>query len=155
MLYVEAPSTFTRDMPGKLFSGGGITGCANWQKPFYRSLDRRFRSGVFFNPRRAHYKYTPEDAHQQIAWEFEYMRLADAISFWFSPETLCPIALFELGKWIVSTKPVFVGVHPDYRRGLDVHEQCELQRPEIKIATSLEELANQVANWLHAVPTKA
>ena len=150
MLYIEAPTTFTRDLPGKLFAGGGITGCGDWQKPFYTRLDRGFRDGVFFNPRRAKYEDTPEVGQQQIRWEFEHMNRADAISFWFTPETLCPITLFELGKWIVSTKPVFVGAHPEYKRSFDLHVQCALQRPEIKIATSLEELASQVASWLHS-----
>jgi hypothetical protein len=44
----------------------------------------------------------------------------------------------------MTDKPLFVGVHPDYKRRQDVEIQTELARPDIKIVYSLEALAKQV-----------
>lgn len=44
----------------------------------------------------------------------------------------------------MTAKPIFVGVHPDYRRALDVAIQTRLARPEVIIAPSLVALADQV-----------
>jgi hypothetical protein len=55
------------------------------------------------------------------------MHDADLISFWFPRETLCPITLYELGKWHgKADKPIVVGMHPDYPRRIDVEEQSKL-----------------------------
>ena len=70
-----------------------------------------------------------------------HLRLANAIAFWFPPETLCPITLFELGAWSMTDKPLFVGVDPKYQRRLDVKIQTKLVRPEITILESLKDLA--------------
>jgi hypothetical protein len=73
---------------------------------------------------------------------------ADAISFWFPCETLCPITLYELGAWSRQDKPIFVGTHPDYKRRLDVQIQTELARPEIQVVHTLSGLANEVGLWV-------
>ena len=69
------------------------------------------------------------------------MRLASAIAFWFPPETLCPITLFELGAWSMTNKLLFIGVDPRYQRFLDVKIQTKLARPELVILESLTDLA--------------
>jgi hypothetical protein len=85
---------------------------------------------------------------EQITWEHDYLRMADAILFWFPCETICPIVLYELAAWSMTDKPIFVGVHPDYQRRQDVEIQTGLARPEVEIVYSLEDLVGQVASWL-------
>jgi hypothetical protein len=41
----------------------------------------------------------PTASKDQIQWEFEHLRKADTILFWFPKESICPIALYELGAW--------------------------------------------------------
>jgi hypothetical protein len=89
-----------------------------------------------------------EAAPQQIAWEHHHLRLVDAILFWFPRETLCPIALYELGAWSMTSKPLFLGVHPDYPRRQDIEVQTQLARPDVLVVYSLVDLADQVRGWL-------
>ena len=79
----------------------------------------------------------------QIEWEHRHLHRADALLFWFPCETLCPIALYELGAWSMTGKPLCVGTHPDYPRRLDVEVQTRLARPDIRVVSSLEDLAGQ------------
>jgi len=130
-----------------VFVAGGISGCPDWQKNFIDLF--RDEDIVLLNPRRAVYSDdTVQAAKEQIEWEHRHLRQAQAVSFWFPAETLCPITLFELGAWLMTDKPVFIGVHPDYKRRLDVETQAELARPGIKIVYDLPALAEQVRLWL-------
>ena len=82
------------------------------------------------------------------------MSAADAISFWFPAETICPIVLFELGAWSRADKPIFVGIHPDYQRKQDVEIQLSLARPDPKIVLSLSDLAQQIHEFLKTDSSK-
>jgi hypothetical protein len=91
----------------------------------------------------------PSAAEGQIAWEYRHLRRATAVLFWFPPETLCPIALFELGgRTLVPGQPLFVGTDPAYQRRLDVEVQLRLARPEVTLATDTAALAEQVRGWV-------
>jgi hypothetical protein len=105
---------------------------------------------VLLNPRRRNFPIDdPTAAGAQIAWEFRHLRRATAVLFWFPPETLCPIALFELGgRVMVSHQPLFVGTDPRYARRADVEIQLRLARPEVRVATDVVALAGQVEEWL-------
>ena len=96
------------------------------------------------NPRRE--KFPIDDlnaAPEQIKWEFEHLRKADLISFWFCKETIQPIALFELGAWSRSKKPpIVIGVESGYVRELDIHIQMSLLGHYV--AASLDELADLI-----------
>jgi hypothetical protein len=145
MRYVEAPDIYVpRADEISLYLAGGITGSPNWQQQIVSLL-----SGTdlaLLNPRRSNFPIG--DAHaarSQIRWEYKHMRITNEILFWFPWETLCPIALYELGAWSMTDKPIYLGVHTDYRRRLDLEIQTQLVRPDVKIAATLEELAEQVA----------
>ncbi len=140
--YIEAPEEF--DGQGQsLFCAGGITGCPNWQREMIELLQST--PWVLLNPRRANFPIDqPNASRKQIEWEYKHLRLAQAILFWFPCESICPIVLYELGAWSMTEKPLFVGVHPDYKRRQDVELQTELARPDVKIVYSLEALAKQV-----------
>src|SRR5437016_4204315 len=106
MQYVEAPDEY--DGPGpSLFLAGGITGTFNWQDDVVARLAEL--PLVILNPRRKNFPMNdPAAAEAQIGWEFRHIRRATAVLFWFPPETLCPIALFELGGRTMAPQPLFV-----------------------------------------------
>ena len=144
--YIEAPDEY--DGPGpSLFLAGGISGTHDWQTELVALLaDLPL---VLLNPRRRNFPMDdPTAAEGQIAWEFRHLRRATAVLFWFPPETLCPIALFELGGRIAEPKQaLFVGTHPDYKRRLDIEIQLNLARPEVVLAADITALAGQVRAW--------
>lgn len=143
MFYVEALTDYSCAGPDlTLFLGGGITGTADWQKEIVAKLSST--DLTLLNPRRAVFDGSAE---AQIKWEHSHLLRSDAILFWFPPETLCPIALYELGAWVFRPKKLFVGCHPDYKRRFDVEVQVSLERPKLKIVYSLDDLANQVIEW--------
>lgn len=145
--YIEALANYER-RPGEksVFLAGGITGCPNWQQEMVTLLgDSEL---TLLNPRREHFPIgDPQAALQQIMWEYTHLRKADGILFWFPPETICPIVLYELGAWSMMKKPIFIGVHPDYQRRRDVTIQTFLARSEVKPVDSLAELTAQVLEW--------
>ncbi|MGN6368995.1 MAG: nucleoside 2-deoxyribosyltransferase domain-containing protein [Phycisphaerae bacterium] len=140
MRYVEAPDTFEGNGPS-LFLAGGISGAAPWQEEIVQLLEGT--EWTVLNPRRRVFPEHPDAAREQIAWEYVHLRRATARLFWFPPQTLCPIALFELGAWSRGTEPLFVGVDPAYQRRLDVEIQLSLARPEVRVVTSVRALAEQ------------
>lgn len=139
----DAQSAFDAQSEVSLFLGGGITGCEDWQAEMCHLL--RDTDLVVINPRRKDWPINdPEASTKQIEWEYDHLQKAHMIMFWFSPETLCPITLFEYGKWIVRNKPLFVGCHPEYKRKLDVEVQTKFERPFQKVFTSIEEVAGSI-----------
>jgi hypothetical protein len=145
MRYIEALQTYN-GRETSLFLAGGITGCPDWQKDLVIRLQDE--PLVILNPRRA--SFPMEDtsaASAQIEWEYAHLRMATAIAFWFPYETLCPIALYELGAWSMTGKKLFVGVHPEYQRRQDVQIQTALVRPDIHPVSAVAELAQEVVSW--------
>ena len=125
-----------------LFLAGGISNCPNWQALMLSSLSDLAISVA--NPRRDAYDYAMDEA-RQVEWEHHALNRSKCVSFWFPEETLCPITLFELGRFASQTQtPIFVGLHPRYGRHVNVTTQLRLARPEVQIANSVEELAAQV-----------
>jgi hypothetical protein len=119
MIYVEAPHEYTSNLP-LLFLAGGIT---------------------VANPRRENFPIHDSSASKaQITWEFNHLRRADAVLFWFAGgPSIQPIALYELGAHAANTaKRIVVGADPAYKRLQDVIIQIGLVRPEVEIRDSLE-----------------
>lgn len=146
---VKAPTEYKRlgnDFVQVIFLGGGISGCGDWQATMEDLLTGL--PVIQINPRRENFDITdPAVSIEQIKWEHRHLKQCNCILFWFPCETLCPITLFELGRWLHSKTKVFVGVHPDYKRRLDVEIQSRLERPKLEVAYSLDALAQQV--WDH------
>ncbi|MCI0703031.1 MAG: nucleoside 2-deoxyribosyltransferase domain-containing protein [Planctomycetia bacterium] len=147
MTYIEAPTDYEGSEPS-LFLAGGITGTSDWQSELVALLAEL--PLVVLNPRRKNFPIDdPSAAPAQIEWEFRHLRRATAVLFWFPPETLCPIALFELGGRIAESRQgLFVGTHPEYKRRHDVEIQLKLARPEVAVASDLPTLAEQVRTWV-------
>jgi hypothetical protein len=140
----EDPEDETIDWPA-IFLGGGITGAPDWQTEISTMLDHC----IILNPRRANFPmHDPHAAQEQIEWEHRHLRRADGILFWFPKINAagCPITLYELGAWTMTTKPIFIGIEPGYVRESDVRIQTQLARPNIPILGTLETLAEVVNN---------
>lgn len=145
MIIIEAPHLYD-GRKRSLFLAGGITDCPDWQAEIADLLNDL--DLVLLNPRRQSFDiHDPKAAKEQIPWEFKHLRKADAISFWFPCEALCPIALYELGAWSMTRKPLMIGTHPKYSRRLDVEDQTALSRPEIKMVYDLPALSAQIRTW--------
>jgi len=145
MIYVPPTTEYTGDR-ASLFLAGGISDCDPWQTSMVELLAGT--SLAVLNPRRAKWvTKNREAAEVQIGWEFRHLRRATARLFWFPCETVCPIALYELGGWTKTYEPLFVGMDPAYPRRFDLEVQLRLARPDIEIVLSLEELAKQVMAW--------
>ncbi|MBC7809361.1 MAG: nucleoside 2-deoxyribosyltransferase domain-containing protein [Akkermansiaceae bacterium] len=130
-----------------LFLAGGISDCGDWQSEMIALLADSGWS--LLNPRREVFDvHDATVSEAQIAWEYRYLRQATAVLFWFPPETLCPITLFELGGALERSAPVFVGCHPNFARRDDVRVQVALRRPAVPVVGSLDTLADQAKSWL-------
>jgi len=147
MQYIEATEQKWEEGAVSLFLAGGISGCPDWQQEIVQLLSDT--SLMLFNPRRANFPiHNPAAAREQIEWEHAHLRYATAIAFWFPCETLCPITLYELGAWSMTSKHLFVGIHPGYQRLQDVQIQTELVRPDVSTkARSIEELSQEIVAW--------
>jgi len=149
--YIEAPEELPMGDVNRLtlFLAGGITRTDDWQRRVAAELSDT--GLVILNPRRRNFPIDdPSGAEAQIDWEFRHLRRATARLFWFPPQTLCPIALYELGAWAARTGPLFVGTHPAYARRTDVVLQLRLARPEVDVTDSLDGLIQQVRSWADA-----
>lgn len=148
MQYIEAPNSLGVDgeWDKSVFLAGGITNCPDWQQEMRTLL--RDTDLVLLNPRRADFPIgDPGAATEQITWEYNHLRFADGVLFWFPCETLCPIVLYELGAWSMTEKPIFVGVHPSYARRQDVEIQTRLARPGVEVCYALDDLVRMVRDW--------
>ena len=144
MEYIVSPNIYKPNAHERsLYLAGGITGCPDWQQEIVQLLEHT--NLVMFNPRRKSFPMNdPKAAEEQIEWEHFHLRQADVIAFWFPRETICPIALYELGAWSMTDKPMSIGVHPEYPRRLDVEKQTKLVRPDVEIVYSLADLAGRI-----------
>jgi hypothetical protein len=154
MQVIEAPIYRKPNYSTTLFVGGGISNCADWQKVFIEYIEfftqARKIHVTIFNPRRENFDVSdPKQSEVQIAWENYYLHRAKILVFWFPYETLCPIALFELGSALQYHKgPILIGCHADYKRIFDVTYQTRLERPEIEVVQSFYSLLQQTLDTI-------
>jgi len=159
--YVECPEYHLESKISEytVFLAGGISNCHNWQADIVDMFEDTYKPEdydldlILINPRRANFDIEdPDMSREQIEWEFEHLHAVDLTLFWFPPETLCPITLFELGAAASDpNRQIVVGCHPDYARKFDVEVQLALQRPGAKVVvhTSLDGLVKEVNDTLH------
>ncbi len=149
MIYIEAPEyNLEAGLNGNksIFLAGGIMQCPHWQDEIVELL--KDTSLNVFNPRRKEFPMgDPNEETRQIAWEKNHLDAADLILYWFSPPTNNPIVFYELGRYIISSKDIFIGVDPAFERKNDVHIQVGLVRPHFKIVSTIQELAQQVVDY--------
>jgi hypothetical protein len=142
-----------------IFLAGGISGCPDWQTPTAESLAMNTPENVLIMNPRLPGVYDPKDATTalpQIKWEYDTLRDADMVLFWFPKETLCPITLLELGKELVRAElthhnRLVIGTEPGYARSLDVETQAKLVFPECRIYDNLSDMIDVICD-LHDDP---
>jgi hypothetical protein len=150
MIYVEAPNRVFPTSKKSIFLAGTIQGSADWQAEIVKALSNF--DVVVFNPRRKDFPiHDPSAAQEQITWEFDMLKRADMISFWFAPETLGPIVLLEYGRWTGTQKPIVTGMDPKYPRRQDVEIQTKLIRPEIPITYSMEDFTDAISAMINQI----
>lgn len=155
MQYIEAISE-EKPKFTSVFLAGGITGCQNWQSEVVNKL--KGLDIAIFNPRRKNFPiHDPNASYEQIKWEFNRLREADILSFWFSKGSLNPIVLFEYGSALERKEAIVVGIDPDYERKRDVEIQTLLIRPKLKIVSSIGDLSKEIEylaliNQIHSNP---
>ena len=147
MLYIEAFSkVHTNNMyenSKSLFLAGGISNCPNWQEEAVKFLSSSGLTVV--NPRRLNFNvFDSKCSIEQIEWEHKHLDLCESILFWFPKETVCPITLFEYGKYLPSKKKLFVGCDPEYSRILDLDVQTRLERPHLVVHRDLTDVLMEV-----------
>ncbi|NEA68678.1 hypothetical protein G3I56_40385 [Streptomyces sp. SID12488] len=55
-----------------------------------------------------------EATRERTTWEYEHLRIADVILFWFCTEVIQPISLYEFGAHAARVTRLAVGAHPEY-----------------------------------------
>lgn len=145
--YIEAPAEHDSTCHA-VFLAGGITSCPDWQTEAFQLLaDLPI---AVLNPRRANFPiHDPTAAEAQIRWEFQQLRRADVVLFWFpdSGPVTQPIALYELGAHATGKK-IVVGCDPGYIRKQDVVIQLGLVRPELTVHDNLAAVCTEVRHRL-------
>lgn len=155
MKIFTAPEINSEDSSEEInvFLAGTITGTGDWQSYVLSELKKYpgMNNINVFNPRRPNFDVSdPTASEKQIEWEADALIDADIYSFWFAKETVAPITLFELGKYVASSEqtemwtPAIVGVDPEYPRRKDVEVQLRIARPDIKIVYSLDDLVSSL-----------
>ena len=161
--YIEAPNynlDIARLEPDEcLFLAGSITGAHDWQKEMafkeydrLNGFDKPLRLVDYFNvfnPRRVDFDASdPNVEKEQITWEHHCIHHCNHILFWFAPETLAPITLFELGSALNTHnhENIYIGIDPEYKRKNDVIIQTSLRDERLakRIVYSKGDLAMQV-----------
>lgn len=152
---VIAPNDWLNNI--SVFLGGSITNAKDWQSELINYISRsdlgKFNDNniIFYNPRRRDWNesWGTSEIQTQIEWEYNMLSKCDIIVMWFSNETLAPISLYELGKWINSTnKRAIVGVDSEYKRKDDVIIQTELARPDIEVHEIFDDFCSELYNSL-------
>lgn len=153
---IQAPKKSNTYTTNKLFLAGGISNCPDWQKEFCKKLNQYNGDLIVYNPRRVgDLAKNGSDAEYQIKWEHQYLAYATHMIFWFPEESVCPITLFELGKYCELFKnedaanQIIVGIHPNYSRKFDLEIQLPLISDEIKIVYSLDDLFDETTKMLN------
>jgi len=147
-LIIEAPHeiySVENNTNVKMFLAGGITNCPDWQKYVIDEL-KDISNLTIYTPRRKNFSINdPKATEEQITWEFQKLKDANLVFFWFSRGSLNPIVLYELGMWCNSMdRPAIVGTDPEYERKQDVIIQTKLARPEIQIYDSIQDMIDEV-----------
>ena len=142
-MIIKTPISSNQDLTPDIFLAGGVTYSPNWQKEALEMLAGT--DLIVANPRRDEIiSAIGETARQQIIWEFENLKSAKVVLFWF-PNTETIITFLELGKELARKSNIVVGVDPEYNRRFDIETQVHLELPRAVIYTTLDETVREAA----------
>ena len=142
-MIIKTPISSNQELIPDIFLAGGVTYSPNWQK---EALEMLVDTGlVVANPRRDEIiSAIGETARRQIIWEFENLKSAKVVLFWF-PNAETIITFLELGKELARKSNIVVGVDPDYNRRFDIETQVHLELPRAVVYTTLDETVRVAA----------
>ena len=142
-MIIKTPISSNQELIPDIFLAGGVTYSPNWQKEALEMLAGT--DLVVANPRRDEIiSAIGETARQQIVWEFENLKSAKVVLFWF-PNAETIITFLELGKELARKSNIVVGVDPGYNRRFDIETQVHLELPRAVIYTTLDETVRAAA----------
>ncbi len=113
-IYLDSKAVF---LAGSIEMGKAV----NWQQLVEDRL--KDTDWTIFNPRRDDWDSSWEQNienkqfREQVEWELEALKKADAILMYFDPETKSPISLLELGLFARSRKMIVVCPRGFWRKG--------------------------------------
>lgn len=142
-MIIKTPVSSNQDLIPDIFLAGGVTYSPDWQKEALEMLvDTDL---VVANPRRDEIVSAVGDTvRRQIIWEFENLKSAKVVLFWF-PNAETIITFLELGKELARKSNIVVGVDPDYNRRFDIETQVYLESPDAVIYSTLGETVQAAA----------
>lgn len=142
-MIIKTPISSNQDLIPDIFLAGGVTYSPDWQKEALKMLAGT--DLIVANPRRDEIiSAIGETARQQIIWEFENLKSAKVVLFWF-PNAETIITFLELGKELARKSNIVVGVDPDYNRRFDIETQVYLESPDAVIYSTLGETVQAAA----------
>ena len=142
-MIIKTPISSNQELIPDIFLAGGVTYSPNWQKEALEMLTGT--DLIVANPRRDEIiSAIGETARQQIIWEFENLKSAKVVLFWF-PNAETIITFLELGKELARKSRIVVGVDPDYNRRFDIETQVHLELPRAVMYTTLDETVRVAA----------
>lgn len=154
--YFESPDNISyRDFtkPSVFLAGSIEQGKAvDWQSLAKEELIKN--NFVVFNPRRQDWNaelpqtYVNAQMNQQICWEDNAMKNADAILMYLQPGTLSPISLFEFGKHLKSDKIIMICPEGFWRKANVDYECATNNVPQFD---TLEEAINYLKNNIRLI----
>ncbi len=145
MKVITAPELYQHK---RLFLAGGISNCPWWQDSIIEKL--KDEDVVIYNPRRKDFDINDPNATEiQIAWENQMFQWADILVFWFCKQTLNPIVLYELGKWL-QHKPAVIGIEEGYTRKTDVLQQARIVKPFQSFQFNFEDFASATIDLIRS-----
>lgn len=126
-----------------VFLAGGISGTTDWQARVGSDL---VKAGLqVANPRRPGMMSDPTLEPAQVEWEIDHLERSKVIVFWFPGPGDHPIAMYELGRWAATDKPLIVGCPPDYKRRVNLVKQLEKMRPDVTVQSTLIQVMDEAA----------
>lgn len=142
-MIIKTPVSSNQELIPDIFLAGGVTYSPNWQKEALEMLADT--DLIVANPRRDEIVSAVGDtARRQIIWEFENLKSAKVVLFWF-PNAETIITFLELGKELARKSNIVVGVDPDYSRRFDIETQVYLESPDAVIYSTLGETVQAAA----------
>lgn len=140
-----------------VFLAGGCS-TADWRRKvtddiirdlsFTNTLKKVKKPIYIINPVNDNYEETFEE---QTKWEYENLDKCDILAFWFTPDTLCPTSLYELGRYGTSDpdKLLTIGIAPGYEKKDMIIKQVELSREDVTITEDLNELSFKIIELIY------
>lgn len=138
---VNAPDEIDTSSPSIMLAGG----ISDWRTSMIDLLSSF--PGTLLNPMRKQWPQDDVELQSQLVWERQALRLATLRLFWFHSQSDCPNTMLELGYTLRADQRFVVGVDPNYSQRKNVMMYLNLDHPELAIANTLEQLAEQALDF--------